>query len=294
MKKIKEYFKWELEDILKVLIGSFLFCFAINVFIVPNNLYNGGVLGISQLIRSICIDVLKIKINFDFSGILYYIINIPLFIVAYKLISKTFFRRTVFAVTIQMILLSLIPAPSKPLVDDLLVCITIGGIIAGTGAGMALSAGASTGGTDIVGIAIARKNKDFSVGKLGLIINIIIYTIAGIIYGLEIMIYSIIYSLIASLTTDKMHDQNICQTALIFTKKNPIKINNFIKKELGRDFTYWDAKGGYDDSKTYIIYTVLSRYELQRLERHLGEFDEHAFCVKTNDISVKGKFDKKL
>ena len=74
-----------MKDILKkILIGSFMFCYSVNVFIVPNNLYTGGVLGIAQLIRSIIIDVFKFNITYDFSGILYYLINIPLFYIAYK------------------------------------------------------------------------------------------------------------------------------------------------------------------------------------------------------------------
>ena len=68
-----------------------------------------------------------------------------------------------------------------------------------------------------------------------MILNVIIYTIAGIMYGVEIMIYSIIYCVCESLTIDKMHDQNICSTAFIFCKKNPKKLNKFIKEDLGRD-----------------------------------------------------------
>ena len=88
---MKQLFNWKLEDVIKVLIGSFLFCFAINIFIVPNNLYTGGVLGLAQLIRSITVDLFNIETNFDFSGILYYLMNIPLFYIAYKYISKQFF-----------------------------------------------------------------------------------------------------------------------------------------------------------------------------------------------------------
>ena len=255
MKKIISLFNWKINDLIKVTIGSLLFCIAINIFIVPNNLYTGGILGLSQLIRSIIIDIFKINIKFDFSGIIYYIINIPLLIIAYKKISKSFFIRTIFAVTMQTIMLSIIPTTA--ILNDTLSNILVGGILSGIGIGITLSCGASTGGTDIIGLALAKKNNNFSVGKLGIIINLIIYTIAGIRYGLEIMIYSIMYSVMESLMIDKMHEQNICSTAFIFCKKNPIKINNFIKNELNRDFTYWDAKGGYNDSRTYIIYTAL-------------------------------------
>ena len=292
MKKKNSLFNWELKDILKVLIGSFMFCYSVNVFIVPNNLYTGGVLGIAQLIRSIIIDVFKFNITYDFSGILYYLINIPLFYIAYKYISKPFFVRTIFAVTIQSLMLSLIP--TNPLLDDMIVNILVGGILGGAGIGIVLSSGASTGGSDIIGLALAKVNNNFSVGKLGMILNVIIYTIAGIMYGVEIMIYSIIYCVCESLTIDKMHDQNICSTAFIFCKKNPKKLNNFIKEDLGRDFTYWDAKGGYDDSRTYIIYTALTKYELLRLERYMKTYDDHIFMVKSEGVGIKGEFEKKF
>ena len=292
MKKLISLFNWDYKDVLKVLIGSFMFCYSVNVFIVPNNLYTGGVLGIAQLIRSIIINVFKFNITYDFSGILYYLINIPLFFIAYKYISKPFFVRTIFAVTIQSLMLSLIP--TNPLLDDMIVNILVGGILGGAGIGIVLSSGASTGGSDIIGLALAKVNNNFSVGKLGMILNVIIYTIAGIMYGVEIMIYSIIYCVCESLTIDKMHDQNICSTAFIFCKKNPKKLNNFIKEDLGRDFTYWDAKGGYDDSRTYIIYTALTKYELLRLERYMKTYDDHAFMVKSEGVGIKGEFEKKF
>lgn len=292
MKKIDKLFKWDLKDLTKAVIGSLLFCIAINFFVVPNHLYTGGVLGLSQLIRSMIIDLFKIEISFDFSGIIYYIINIPLFIIAYKKVSKTFFFRTLFAVSIQTFMLSSLP--NVQLVEDVLTNVVVGGLLGGIGVGMLLSSGASTGGTDIVGLALAKKNNHFSVGKLGLFVNIFIYSIAGLRYGLEIMIYSIIYSAVDNLMIDKMHEQNICSTAFIFCKENPKPINDFIKNNLKRDFTYWDAKGGFDDSRTYIIYTVLTKYELIKLERNMKRFNIETFMVKSDGIGVKGDFEKQF
>ena len=292
MKKIKNLFNWSLRDFSRAIFGSILFCIAINFFVVPNHLYTGGVLGLSQLIRSITMDVFHLNTSFDFSGTIYYIINIPLFILAYKTIGKTFFYRTLFAVTLQALLLSLIPI--KLLVDDTLTNVIVGGILGGIGVGMILSSGASTGGTDIVGLALAKKDNHFSVGKVGLLINLIIYSIAGIKYGLPIMIYSIIYSAVDNLMVDKLHEQNICSTAFIFCKENPKIINDYIKNELNRDFTYWDAKGGFNDSKTYIIYTALTKYELIKLERYLKKYDDHIFMIKSEGIGIKGEFAKKF
>ena len=292
MSKIINLFKWDWKDLVRVLLGSLFFCIAINFFVVPNHLYTGGVLGLSQLIRSIVIDTFDIKSTFDFSGILYYLINIPLFIVAYKSVGKTFFFRTLFAVSTQSLLLSFLP--NIQVVDDILTNVLVGGLLGGVGVGMILSSGASTGGTDIVGLALAKKNNHFSVGKLGLIINTFIYVIAGLRYGIDIMIYSIIYSAVDGLLIDKMHEQNICSTAFIFCKENPRQLNDFIKNELKRDFTYWRAQGGYDDSRTYIIYTVLTKYELIKLERNMKRFNIHTFMIKSEGIGVRGEFEKKF
>ena len=292
MKKIIKLIDWNIKDVIKMLIGSIMFCLAVNIFVVPNNLYTGGVLGIAQLIRSIIVDVFDFKISFDFSGILYYVMNIPLFFLAYKKLSKTFFVRTLLVISIQTVMLSLIPTTA--VVDDVLTNVLVGGLLGGAGLGIVLSTGASTGGTDIVGLVLAKKNNQLSVGKLGLCVNVFTFSIAGILFGLETMIYSILYSFVDSLTIDKMHEQNICSTALIFSKKNPKDINNYIKNELGRDFTYWDAKGGYDDSRTYIIYTAMSKYELVKLERKIKECDFNAFMVKSDGVGIKGEFEKKF
>ena len=290
MTKIKNLLNWNVMDFLSILFGSLLFAIAINVFIVPNNLYSGGILGLSQLIRSFIIDSFHLKITYDFSGLIYYLINIPLFIIAYKKISKTFFIRTIFTVSLQALLLSLVP--TQAIINDMITSVLVGGILAGLGNGIVLSSGGSGGGTDIIGIALASKINNLSVGKIGLFINALIYGVAGLLYGLEIMIYSIIYSAIDSLTVDKTHKQNICSTAFIFCKKNPKKVNDFIKNELNRDFTYWDAKGGYNDSKTYIIYTAMTKYELIRLEKFLKIYEPNAFMIKSEGVSIKGEFVK--
>ncbi len=290
--KIYNIFKWNTEELVKALIGIIIFSIAINIFIVPNSLYNGGVLGISQLIRSFLSTMFHIEFTFDISGLIYFIINIPLFILAYKKVSKPFFWRTILCVVIQTIFLSIIPVPEQPIVDSMLTSVLIGGILAGIGCGMSLSAGSSGGGTEIVGIIISMKNRNLSVGKLDLVINIIIYIICGVLYGLETMIYSIIYSVFLTLMLDNTHEQNICSTAIVFTKNKPDKILDFVKNTIDRDATYWEATGGYNHSKTYITYIVLSKYELQRLERQLKDLDPNAFLVKANGVEINGNFQK--
>jgi uncharacterized membrane-anchored protein YitT (DUF2179 family) len=93
---------------------------------------------------------------------------------------------------------------------------------------------------------------------------------------------------------DRNHEQNICSTAMIFTKEKPVKIDEFIRDELKRDTTYWEGTGFYSYTKTYITFVVLSKYELQKLERYMPKLDPNAFVVKTNGVNVIGDFKKYL
>lgn len=287
-------FKWDKRKFLNAILGTLIFCFSINIFILPAGLYNGGILGISQLIRTFTIKILHINSTFDFAGIINFIINIPLFVLAYKKLSKTFFYRTLFCVGLQTIFYSIIPTPTEPIIDELITSVLIGGVIAGIGCGMVLKGSASGGGTDIIGLVLSKKYKDISVGKITIIINTIVYSLTGLFFGLEIMIYSILYSVFSSLMVDKTHDQNICSSAMIFSKKNPKVILNFIENTLERGATYWEAKGGYDNTITYIIYVSLSKYELQRLDRYLKKLDDESFMVKTEGLNITGNFQKNL
>lgn len=294
MSKRKNIFNWGWFKFTKCTIGIFLCSLAVNLFIIPNNLYTGGVLGLAQLIRSFIIDAFHFKFGFDISSIIYYAINIPLFLLAYKKISKTFFIRTLFAVTLNSLFLMIIPIPKEPLVEELIVNVMMGGIICGIGIGMVLSTGSSTGGIDIIGITLSRKNRNFTVGNISLIFNLLVYFVCGLKYGISIMIFSIIFSTLETMLIDKNHHQNICSEVFIFTKEKPDKLINFIQTELQRDATYWEAIGGYTKSNTYIVLSVLSKYERMRLERHIHEFDKNAFLVSDDGVEIKGAFDKKL
>lgn len=298
MKKINDFLKkilkWNVQESFLAIFGCFLYAFAVNLFIVPNNLYTGGILGIAQLIRSIITELFGLKLSFDISGIISFMINVPLFIMSYKLISKTFFRRTLICVIATTIFLTVIPIPAKTIIDDILTSIIIAGILAGIGGGMTLSASGSGGGTDIIGLIAGMRNKRLSVGKISLIINMIIYIICGCLYGLPPMIYSIIYVMLMGVVIDQTHKQNICSYVMIFTKTHPKKIIKFISEELERDVTYWEAQGAYNNTKTYISYSAMSKYEMERLKRHINELSPDAFMIKSEGIGIEGNFKKNL
>ena len=296
MKKINNFlfkvFKWNLTDCFKNIFGLIVFCLGINLFVEPNHLYSGGILGLAQILNHFINDT--INGNYYLTGIIYFIINIPLLILAYHKISKSFCCRTILIVGIQTILLDIIPIPTSPLVPDMLTNVLIGGTVVGIGVAQILSATGSTGGTDIIAIILTDKYKDFSVGRFSFVFNSVLYGISGLLYGVPVMIYSIMYSVIESISIDKLHDQNISTCATIFTKKKPTEIVNFIKSDLDRGATCWEGTGIYDNSKTYITYMALSRYELHKLEKFLDVSKQEVFLVKNDFVGVDGDFKKRL
>ena len=152
-------YKKHIKNYSLVLIGTVAYCLGINLFIVPANLYNGGVMGIAQLLRTFFIQSLKLNIpaSADLSGIIFFILNIPIMIIAYKDISRSFFVKTIVAVVVQTILLSAIPIPSEAIVSDITAASVTGAILCGFGTGITLLAGGSCGGTDTLGIFFAKR-----------------------------------------------------------------------------------------------------------------------------------------
>lgn len=276
-------------------VGMLIFSVGINFFIVPADLYNGGVMGISQIIRTILVRYFHIFAgSTDIAGIINLILNMPLFILAYVSIGKNFFVRTIVCVVSQTVFLSILPIPPTPIVEDPLTASIIGGIIGGVGIGTALRFGGSSGGMDIVGMFFTKKFKGFSVGKVSLAVNLLVYGVCAVLFGIETAIFSIIYSAVSMLMTDKTHTQNINTEVLIFTKEKPEQILDYIVREFKRDATWWEAKGGYTESKTYMVITVLSKYEYAHLRRELKTIDEHAFVVAKDGMSIEGRYEKHL
>lgn len=275
-----------------IIVGAFLFCLGINLFIVPVGLYNGGVIGISQIIRTLINEYTSFTSSFDISGIINFIFNLPLLFLAYRSISIKFFSRTVVSIVFQTIFFSIISIPKVPIIDDRLAACLIGGIITGAGIGITLKAGGSGGGIDILGVYFTRKYTNFSVGKLGIIINTFIYGACSILFEVPTAIYSIIYTAFFGLIVDKIHYQNINTSAMIFTKKE--NIEKSIMSKMGRGVTCWKGYGAYTGDDTLVLVTVISKYEISQLKRIVYEIDDKAFIIFNEGLNVTGNFEKRL
>ncbi|MCI6272073.1 MAG: YitT family protein [Erysipelotrichaceae bacterium] len=280
-----------IKDYVTLILGSILFVVGVNVFIVPIGIYNGGIIGTSQLIRTLLYDILKISFKFDIAGIINMGINIPLLYMAYKNLSRKFFFGTLISVVLQTIFFTIVPIPKSPILDDMLSNIIIGAIISGAGCGIVLLSGASTGGLDIIGVYSSIKKSNFSVGGLSMIINFFIYATCAVLFDVGIAIYSIIYSTIASMAMDYFHYQNIEISLMVFTKNKEVK--DVIMKKFMRGVTYWEGYGAYTNTDLEVMVTVCSKLESIRIKKMIQELDPQAFIIM-NSTKVTGGFEKRL
>lgn len=274
--------------------GSFLFAAGVNLIITPLGLYNGGFMGTAQLIRTFLVNYLHLDFlgQFDLAGIIYFIINVPLLYLAWKDMGRQFFIKTLITVVIQTVFLTVIPVSKTPVIEDYLTACIIGGLIAGTGTGMVLRGGSSGGGQDIIGILCTKKYPGFSVGKISIMMNVVVYGICAFLFDIEIVIYSLIYATVLALACDRAHIQNINMSVMIFTKKQGI--SRAIMEETGRGVTNWDGEGAYTNETSYILFVMISKYEQEQIKRIVQNIDPNAFMIFNEGSSVVGNFEKRL
>lgn len=292
MKVLKNKEQWT--DMLLILVGSFMFSFGVNIVITPLELYNGGFMGVAQLIRTGLFSAFDFSFlhQVDIAGIIYYIINIPIFYWAYKAVGKRFCLRSLIAVTIQTIFMTLIPIPKEPILSDPLVGCIIGGLIGGTGVGLLLRAHSSGGGQDIIGVIFSKKYPGVSVGKMAILTNIFVYAICLIMFDLEITVYSLIYTTVFALICDRVHVQNINMSVMIFTKQDGIE--DIIMREMVRGVTKWEGVGAYTKETSNILYIMISKYEVDKLKEIVHRVDPQAFIIFNEGSRVIGNFEKRL
>nr|WP_317450453.1 YitT family protein [uncultured Sellimonas sp.] len=285
--------KKQITGLLYSICGGVLFAVGVNLFITPLDLYNGGFMGIAQLIRTFLTSALHLSFGqTDIAGIIYFMVNLPLLYLAWSKMGRGFFFRTVVTVIVQTAALTFIPIPERSLIDDRLTSCVIGGIVAGFGTGLVLRGGSSGGGQDILGLYFTKKFRNFSVGKMATIINVFVYGICLLMFNLETVIYSLIYGVISSVACDRIHIQNINMSVMIFTKK--LGISKAIMNEMGRGVTNWDGAGAYTNETSYILFVMISKYEVNQIRRIVHNIDPNAFMIFTEGCSVEGNFEKRL
>ena len=283
----KAAFWQDVLDFLLCIFGGVIYSVGLNLLILPFGLYIGNLTGIARIILELLRRV--IPGMQDATGLILLALNLPLLLIAFSSINRKFFFKTLVTVITVSVVLIFVPVTAIiPDLTDMITLAVLGGIICGFGVGLSLRAGGSSGGVDILGVLIALKNPEFSVGRVSVIISMIVYAYALFTSPPVILVYSVIFTLIYSLVVDKVHYQNVKISVMVVTKNRDIL--QYIIDETHRSATYWQGQGAYSGAEFLVINTVVSKYELLRLRRGIIELDPQVFIIENNSVNVTGFF----
>ncbi len=263
-------------------LGAFIASIGLEIFLVPNKIIDGGIVGLS---------IMAGAITGQEYGIFLVLFNLPFLYLGYKQIGKDF----AIATSVAIVFLSAWTAYFKPvpqLTDDLFLAAIFGGIIDGIGVGMIMRAGGSLDGTEIVAI-LADKKSVFSVGEVVMFINLFIFAGAGFLFEWEQAMYSVVAYYVISQTIDVVLKGMDESYSVQVVTRVPDEIGEALMGELGRGVTYIYGEGGYKKEKKKVLCAVVTRLEVQRVKEIVLEYDESAFVTinLVNDI-IGGRFKK--
>ena len=257
-----------------IILAATLAAYSLDTFLIPNNILDGGVTGISIIISK----VFAIPIS-----LLVILINIPFVYVGYRNLGKNFLIRTIIAMLTFSIALSFFESFHE-VTDEILLATIFGGILLGIGVGLVIRMGACVDGTESVALVISKKTS-LSVGQIVMIFNFLIYGCAALIFGIDRALYSILTYFITFKVIDLVSEGlEQAKAALIVTEKGTDMANE-IYKRLGRTVTRINGRGLLSGEKE-VMYCVLTRIEVFELKKIANEMDESAFIsiLEVSDI----------
>ncbi|WP_199622288.1 YitT family protein [Paenibacillus alkalitolerans] len=264
-------------------LGAALVSVGLEIFLVPNHIIDGGIVGISIILSALS----KVPL-----GAFLLLLNIPFLIFGYKQIGKTFALSTLYGVLIMSIGTTLLHH-TPPITIDPLLASVFGGIILGIGVGMVIRSGGSLDGTEIVAILFS-KTTAFSVGEIVMFINLFILGSAGFVFGWDRAMYSLIAYYIAFKMIDVTIEGFDESKAVWIISENSDDIGDAILSRLGRGVTYLNGEGGFTGGAKRVIFCVITRLEEAKLKSIVEELDPAAFLAIGNIHDVRGgRFKKK-
>jgi len=265
------------QRIVMIVIGAAMMSVALEIFLVPNKMIDGGITGISIMLSHI----FEIPL-----GILLTLLNLPFLVIGYKQIGKTFALSTLLAVVLMSIGTQLLH-PVAPITVEPLLAAVFGGVILGVGVGLVVRYGGSLDGTEIVAILVAKK-LPFSVGEVVMFINVFILSGAGFVFGWN----NAMFSLIAYYVAFKMIDvtlEGLDQSKSVWIISDKFRdIGEALTERLGRGVTYLEGEGGFSGDNKKVIFVVITRLEEAKLKAIVEDWDSEAFIAIGNIHDVKG------
>ena len=276
-------YKTNIIDILLMFLGCIIASLGVNVFLSHAQLLSGGATGVGLLIEYIT--------NIP-AGITVFLMNIPLLIVSFKKLSRSF---TIYT-TIGMLSLSISLMITKPIaslinidgLDILLYCI-YGGVMCGIGYGLVFSRNGSTGGTDIITMLIRKRYSNFNIGSLGFSLNFIIIIIGAFIFGLPQALYTLISLFIQSLVLDKMLKGFSSKKLLLILTNKEEAVIDYVIKDLHRGVTSLFAEGEYTHDKKTMLYCIVTARQMVELKNAVHHIDPTSFITIVDISEVRGR-----
>lgn len=282
---LKILFLRYIKDFFLVAIGIFSAAFGFKGFLLTNHFIDGGATGISLLTSAL-------------TGIPLYIlvilVNLPFILLGYKVLGKGFAIKTAIAITGLALVLAFVKFPN--VTNDNLLVAVFGGFFLGVGIGLSVRGGAVIDGTEVLAIFLSRK-LGVTIGDVIIGINVIIFSVAAYFLSIEIALYSMITYLVASKSLDFIIEGIEEYIGVTIISAHNDAIRTMIIKELGRGVTIYNGKRGYskdgEPGNIDIVYTVITRLELNKLNTEILKIDTNAFVVMTNVKDTKGGMIKK-
>ncbi|CAM2923907.1 YitT family protein [Paenibacillus sediminis] len=266
-----------------ITIGAILMAVALEIFLIPNEVIDGGITGISIILS----EVTPIPL-----GLFIFFINVPFLIIGYKLIGKTFALSTLYGITLMSITTQLLHHVDA-FTQETILAVLFGGLILGLGIGLVIRFGGSLDGTEIVAILMSKK-LHVPVGQIILFINVFIFILAGFVFGWDSAMYSIFTYYIASKVMDIVVEGLNESKSVTIISGDYEEISEAIRDRLGRTTTFIYARGGYSGEDTQMIYCVVTRLELAKLKAIVHEIDPNAFiAIESVSDVLGGNFEKK-
>ncbi|MGN0018990.1 MAG: YitT family protein [Candidatus Gastranaerophilaceae bacterium] len=260
-----------------IALGAIIAAFALECFLLPNDIIDGGVIGISMMVS---------KITTWNLGVVILCINLPFLIyILMQKNGKVFVMNVLYGVSVLAIFVNIFS--HNQITQAPLLATVFGGMILGLGVGLILKNGAALDGTEILAIKLSKKI-GYSVGEIIMFCNFFIYTAAGTLYGWDSAMYSILTYFVAYKVIDTvLEGVNGSKSALIISNY-PKEIGDAIIKELDISVTYQKGKGGYSGKEMNIIYCVINRLDIMAMKKLIREIDPEAFLVIQDVHEVEG------
>ena len=269
--------KEKLKRLFFITLGAILMAVALELFLIPNNVLDGGIVGISIITSHLT----KIKL-----GLIIFLLNIPFFFLGYKQIGRTFALSTLYGITILSISTALLN-PIEPFVSEVFLATIFGGVILGIGVGLVIRYGGSLDGTEILAILLNKKSP-FSVGEIVMLFNLFIFIAAGFVFTWESALYSMISYFIAYKSIDIVV-QGLDESKSVWIISDEYEeIGDTINDRLGRGVTYLSGEGAYTGDDKKVVFCVITRLEEAKLKDIVLEIDPSSFIALGNITEVRG------